>query len=71
LLSRTPTLESAGSLVFDYPQNPDTDPTTVVNVDAARVNVFYIVNTMHDIAYRLVPGLPIFEPLSDGDVFLD
>ena len=24
----------------------------MVNVDAARVNAFYIVNTMHDVAYR-------------------
>ncbi|KAK7055720.1 extracellular metallo proteinase mep [Favolaschia claudopus] len=44
--------QSSSGLVFDYKQNPTAAPTTAVNVDAARVNNFYLVNTMHDIAYK-------------------
>ncbi|KAF7372721.1 Extracellular metalloproteinase mep [Mycena sanguinolenta] len=46
------TTESAAGLVFNYPQNAATAPTTTANVDAARVNAFYIVNTIHDFSYR-------------------
>ncbi|KAJ6571056.1 Fungalysin metallopeptidase-domain-containing protein [Mycena capillaripes] len=46
------TTESSSGLVFNYPQSGSKAPTTAANVDAARVNNFYIVNTMHDIAYK-------------------
>ncbi|EEB90791.1 hypothetical protein MPER_10957, partial [Moniliophthora perniciosa FA553] len=46
------TSQSSPGLNFIFVQNPDVAPTTQVNVDAARVNTFYIVNTMHDLWYR-------------------
>ncbi|KAI0318139.1 metalloprotease [Amylostereum chailletii] len=36
---------------FIYIQDPDVDPTTSDNVNAAITNAFYVVNTMHDISY--------------------
>ncbi|KAF5380129.1 hypothetical protein D9615_006235 [Tricholomella constricta] len=47
-------LTSATSAVlnFIYDQNPAVAPTTDPNVDAARTNAFYIVNTLHDVTYR-------------------
>ncbi|KAJ6617312.1 Fungalysin metallopeptidase-domain-containing protein [Mycena sp. CBHHK59/15] len=50
-LSNTTTQSSPG-LVFNYTQDPDVAPSAGMNLDAARTNVFYIVNTMHDIAYK-------------------
>ena len=46
------TSQSGDGLIFDYPADLSTDPTTRQNVDAARVNTFYVVNTVHDIFYR-------------------
>ncbi|KAJ7155333.1 Fungalysin metallopeptidase-domain-containing protein [Mycena filopes] len=46
------TAQSAAGLVFNYPQSATTAPTTTANVNAARVNAFYIVNTIHDLSYR-------------------
>ncbi|KAJ6522179.1 Fungalysin metallopeptidase-domain-containing protein [Mycena vulgaris] len=46
------TVESSADLVFDYPADPTQEPTVPGNLDAARVNTFYLVNTVHDIAYR-------------------
>lgn len=46
------TKQSAKGLVFDYAANLTQQPTTATNIDAARVNAFYVVNTMHDITYR-------------------
>ncbi|KAJ6587531.1 Fungalysin metallopeptidase-domain-containing protein [Mycena vulgaris] len=46
------TEQSAPDLVFNYPADPNQEPTTPGNLDAARVNAFYVVNTVHDIAYR-------------------
>ena len=46
------TAESASGLIFDYPANFSQKPTVAENVAAARVNAFYVVNTVHDIAYR-------------------
>jgi extracellular elastinolytic metalloproteinase len=46
------TNESAPGLVFYYPQDATAAPTVPGNVDAARVNAFYIVNTIHDLSYR-------------------
>ncbi|KAF9456503.1 Fungalysin metallopeptidase-domain-containing protein [Collybia nuda] len=44
--------QSSAILNFIYPQSPSTAPTTTANVNAARVNAFYLGNTMHDLAYR-------------------
>lgn len=49
---RVTTKQSAKGLVFDYPVNLSQQPTTATNIDAARVNAFYVANTMHDITYR-------------------
>lgn len=38
--------------MFNYPPNLSTDPTTTANVNAARVNTFYVVNTVHDVSYQ-------------------
>ncbi|KAJ7165457.1 Fungalysin metallopeptidase-domain-containing protein [Mycena crocata] len=46
------TQESSPGLVFEFPANPRLEPTAQVNVDAARVNAFVTVNTVHDISYR-------------------
>ncbi|KAJ7161771.1 Fungalysin metallopeptidase-domain-containing protein [Mycena crocata] len=46
------TSQSADGLVFGYPQNAAAAATTTANVNAARVNNFYLVNSLHDIAYR-------------------
>ncbi|KAJ7464297.1 Fungalysin metallopeptidase-domain-containing protein [Mycena galericulata] len=46
------TKESAAGLVFNYPQDATTSPTKAGNVDASRVNNFYLVNSVHDITYR-------------------
>ncbi|KAJ7110217.1 Fungalysin metallopeptidase-domain-containing protein [Mycena crocata] len=51
------TAQSAAGLVFNYPQSASTAPTTTANVDAARVNAFYIVNSIHDLAYRTTLNL--------------
>jgi hypothetical protein len=45
------TAQSAAGLVFNFPQSATTAPTTTANVDAARVNAFYIVNSIHDLSY--------------------
>lgn len=42
-------MESADG-VFNYTYDVDLDPTD--NVDAARVNGFYVVNKLHDVLYR-------------------
>ena len=46
------TSESGSGLVFNYPANLAVAPTTTANVNAARVNAFYVVNTVHDIQYK-------------------
>ncbi|GLB39380.1 putative fungalysin metallopeptidase (M36) [Lyophyllum shimeji] len=46
------TSQSSPVLNFIYPQSASTAPTTTANVDAARVNAFYLGNTIHDFAYR-------------------
>ncbi|KAF7333887.1 hypothetical protein MSAN_02401300 [Mycena sanguinolenta] len=40
------TTESVAGLISNYPQNAGTAPTTTADVDGARVNAFYIVNTL-------------------------
>ncbi|PPQ79236.1 hypothetical protein CVT24_007530 [Panaeolus cyanescens] len=44
--------QTSSGLNFVYTQNPSQAPTVQANIDAARVNAFYIVNTIHDITYR-------------------
>ncbi|KAF9456507.1 Fungalysin metallopeptidase-domain-containing protein [Collybia nuda] len=37
---------------FIYPLDPTAAPTTTGNMNAARVNAFYVANSLHDLAYR-------------------
>ncbi|KAF8886788.1 Fungalysin metallopeptidase-domain-containing protein [Infundibulicybe gibba] len=47
------TPESRPGLVFNYTYVDTLDPEIgKVNLDAARTNAFYVINTMHDIAYK-------------------
>lgn len=46
------TVEGAPNLTFVFTQDPSLDPTVSSNLNAARVNIFYLVNMVHDIAYR-------------------
>ncbi|KAG6907055.1 hypothetical protein DXG01_010741 [Tephrocybe rancida] len=46
------TVQSAPDLVFNYTYNDALAPTEGENIDAARTNAFYIINTVHDFAYR-------------------
>ncbi|KAJ7633301.1 Fungalysin metallopeptidase-domain-containing protein [Mycena rosella] len=46
------TTESAAGLVFNYPQDATIAPTVSANVDAARVNAWFLVNSIHDLSYR-------------------
>ncbi|CAL1708409.1 unnamed protein product [Somion occarium] len=50
--STSGTSSQSASGEFIYQQNPSQAPTTTANLNTARVNAFYIVNTIHDIAYR-------------------
>ncbi|CAE6515981.1 unnamed protein product [Rhizoctonia solani] len=42
----------SGTDEFHYPYDPKQEPEEKVNVNAAVVNAFYIVNKMHDLTYR-------------------
>ncbi|KAJ7155138.1 Fungalysin metallopeptidase-domain-containing protein [Mycena filopes] len=46
------TEQSAAGQVFNYPWHPTAEPNTIANLDAARVNNFFLCNTMHDILYK-------------------
>jgi extracellular elastinolytic metalloproteinase len=46
------TNQSSPGLIFDYKYDDTVAPTAGQNVDAARTNAFYVMNTVHDIAYR-------------------
>ncbi|RDB26236.1 Extracellular metalloproteinase 9 [Hypsizygus marmoreus] len=46
------TVQSAPDLVFNYTYDDTLAPTDGQNVDAARTNAFYVINTVHDYAYR-------------------
>ncbi|KAF8894987.1 Fungalysin metallopeptidase-domain-containing protein [Mucidula mucida] len=50
--SQSATTSESSSGVFDYPYDTDVGPTDGKNVDAARVNAFYIINTVHDFLYK-------------------
>ena len=46
------TPQSSPTLNFIYAQDPSVNPDALqTNIDAARVNTFYIVNTVHDFSY--------------------
>jgi extracellular elastinolytic metalloproteinase len=38
--------------IFNYTQDPTLSPGAGMNSDAARTNVFYIINTVHDVWYK-------------------
>ncbi|KAH9015715.1 peptidase M36, partial [Lactarius pseudohatsudake] len=48
----TATSQSSATLNFIYTQNAAQAPTVAVNVTAAVVNAFYIMNSVHDLTYR-------------------
>ncbi|KAM5541594.1 hypothetical protein V8D89_004784 [Ganoderma adspersum] len=50
--TRVTTRQSSAPLNFNYTQDPTKNPNaTRANMNAARVNAFYVVNTIHDISY--------------------
>ncbi|KAF8886781.1 Fungalysin metallopeptidase-domain-containing protein [Infundibulicybe gibba] len=46
------TFETRPGLVFDYTYVDTLSPKLEQNIDAARTNAFYVINTMHDITYK-------------------
>jgi extracellular elastinolytic metalloproteinase len=46
------TSQSSTGLNFNYSYDVTQAPTVQRNIDAARVNAFYAINTVHDFAYR-------------------
>ncbi|KAG6844686.1 hypothetical protein H0H87_004661 [Tephrocybe sp. NHM501043] len=46
------TFQSTPDWVFNYTYDDTLAPTAGENIDAARTNAFYIINTIHDFAYR-------------------
>ena len=46
------TQQTSDGLVFDYTPDASLDPTEQQNLDFARTNTFYIVNSLHDTAYK-------------------
>ncbi|KAJ3504677.1 hypothetical protein NLJ89_g7813 [Agrocybe chaxingu] len=46
------TSQSATGLVFNYPYTATAAPSTTANINAARTNAFYVINTVHDFTYR-------------------
>ncbi|KAF8156582.1 Fungalysin metallopeptidase-domain-containing protein [Crassisporium funariophilum] len=46
------TSQSSAGLNFVFVQDAASSPTIPANVDAARVNAFYVANTVHDTLYR-------------------
>ena len=47
------TKQSAANQVFSYSYDTSIGPTSGANVDAARVNTFFLSNTIHDVGSRL------------------
>ena len=43
--------QTSSNLSFNYTKDPTQQPATPNNINAAIVNAFYIVNTIHDISY--------------------
>jgi extracellular elastinolytic metalloproteinase len=48
----SPATQSSAGLNFNQVYTDTQDPTTASNIDAAKTNAFYIINSMHDFAYR-------------------
>ncbi|KAF7359719.1 Extracellular metalloproteinase mep [Mycena venus] len=48
----TDTTPQSAPGIFNYTQDPTLSPGAGMNSDAARTNVFYIINTVHDVWYR-------------------
>jgi len=46
------TSQSSSGLNFIFTQDPNSAPTVQANLDAARTNAFYVVNSVHDLSYR-------------------
>ncbi|KAJ7214927.1 Fungalysin metallopeptidase-domain-containing protein [Mycena pura] len=46
------TEQSSATLNFNYAFDASKEPTEDVNLNAARVNAFYVANTFHDFTYR-------------------
>lgn len=46
------TTQSSADLVFSYTYDPASEPNVDNNLDAARVNAFYLINNVHDLTYR-------------------
>ncbi|CAE6466085.1 unnamed protein product [Rhizoctonia solani] len=46
------TSQTSPTNIYNYVYNPDIGATEGTNPDAARVNVFYIINMLHDLTYR-------------------
>ncbi|KAJ7087425.1 Fungalysin metallopeptidase-domain-containing protein [Mycena epipterygia] len=46
------TEQSSATLNFNYAFDASKDPTDTTNLNAARVNAFYVANTFHDFTYR-------------------
>ncbi|KIM37287.1 hypothetical protein M413DRAFT_276637 [Hebeloma cylindrosporum] len=46
------TSQSSAGQIFDYTYSAASAPATTENLNAARVNAFYVINTVHDFAYR-------------------
>ncbi|KAG8906518.1 hypothetical protein FRB99_006738 [Tulasnella sp. 403] len=44
--------KTSNPLNFDYPWAPNADPPIATNLDAARVNAFYVANMYHDLLYK-------------------
>lgn len=52
IASRGAPTPQSGPGEFIYPWDPTAPPTSPGNVNAAVVNAFYVVNTVHDFSYR-------------------
>lgn len=59
--------QTSTGLNFVYTQNPAQAPTVTANKDAAIVNAFYIINSVHDISYKYAFSL-FFEHSIDVDL---
>ncbi|KAI0684508.1 Fungalysin metallopeptidase-domain-containing protein [Cytidiella melzeri] len=65
-IQSNPAPQSGEALQFLYTQDPTQDPSVQINLDAALVNVFYLVNTVHDFAYRYGFTEPAFNFQTDN-----
>ncbi|KAK0505570.1 Fungalysin metallopeptidase-domain-containing protein [Armillaria luteobubalina] len=50
--TQSSTTSSSSPNTFSYPYNTTLGPTNGSNIDAARTNAFYIINKVHDYAYK-------------------